>query len=52
MSEENEQATSSDVPTTGHLKIPLWVKLMWLGFVLWLIWYVVFGLQSQPTTWA
>jgi hypothetical protein len=52
-----EQSTESrehdpEVPESGHLKIPLWIKLMWLGGMLWLLWYIIFGLQSSPTTWT
>jgi hypothetical protein len=41
-----------DVPESGHMKIPLWIKLMWLGGMLWVLWYIIFGLRSTPTTWT
>ncbi|MCB9893500.1 MAG: hypothetical protein H6839_03525 [Planctomycetes bacterium] len=47
-----EQKAETTIPDTGELKVPLWIKLMWLGFVIWIIWYVVMGLQSSPDSWA
>lgn len=48
---ESEKAETT-IPETAELKIPLWIKLMWVGFVIWLIWYVVMGMQSSPDKWA
>ena len=47
-----DQQAEKSVPEVANQKVPLWIKLMWLGFVIWLIWYVVMGLQSSPDAWA
>jgi hypothetical protein len=51
MSEENNEATTT-IPEVSEMKVPLWIKLMWIGFVIWLVWYVIMGLQASPETWA
>ena len=45
-------AADPEVSQSGHLKVPLWIKLMWLGGILWVLWYIFFGLKSTPTTWT
>ena len=47
-----DQKAETTIPEVAEQKVPLWIKLMWLGFVIWLIWYVVEGLQSSPDKWA
>lgn len=47
-----DQTMPTAIPETGELKIPLWVKLMWLGGMAWVVWYIVFGMQSAPDKWA
>lgn len=47
-----DQRIETQIPETGDLRIPLWVKLMWLGGVAWVLWYIIFGLQSNPDQWA
>jgi len=42
----------TSIPAVADQKVPLWIKLMWLGFAIWLIWYVIMGLQSSPDQWA
>lgn len=40
-------------PETGHQRIPLWIKLMWLGGMAWVLWYIISGLiHNDPATWA
>ena len=48
---EDKQA-ETNIPEVADQRVPLWIKLMWVGFVIWLIWYVVMGLQSSPDKWA
>ncbi|MCA8917829.1 MAG: hypothetical protein KDB32_02005 [Planctomycetes bacterium] len=48
---ESERAETT-IPEISEMKVPLWIKLMWAGFVIWLIWYIVMGLQSSPDKWA
>lgn len=48
----DDQHMPPQIPETGELKIPLWVKLMWLGGMAWVIWYIVSGMQSTPDKWA
>lgn len=47
-----DQKAETSIPEVANQRVPLWIKLMWLGFVIWLIWYVVMGLQATPDTWA
>ena len=48
---EGEKAETT-IPEIEDRKVPLWIKLMWLGFFAWLIWYIIMGLQSSPDKWA
>jgi hypothetical protein len=48
---EGEKAETT-IPEVAEQKMPLWIKLMWLGAIIWIIWYVVMGLQSSPEKWA
>lgn len=40
-----------DQPKVAHGKVPLWIKIMWIAGILWIIGYVVLGLQSTPSNW-
>lgn len=52
MTNEQHDEAVPGAPEVGHLSIPLWVKMMWLGGMAWVLWYIIFGMQSQPDTWA
>ncbi|MCB9936424.1 MAG: hypothetical protein H6840_12115 [Planctomycetes bacterium] len=46
------EKAETTIPEVADQKVPLWIKLMWLGFIIWIIWYVIMGLQSTPESWA
>ncbi|MBZ0137689.1 MAG: hypothetical protein K8I27_15090 [Planctomycetes bacterium] len=48
----DDKKVETNIPEVADQRVPLWIKLMWVGFVVWLIWYVVMGLQSSPDKWA
>lgn len=48
----DNESIETEIPGMDNPKIPLWIKLMWLGAVLFILWYIIFGLQASPTTWA
>lgn len=31
--------------------VPLWIVLMWIAGIIWVIGYIILGLQATPTTW-
>jgi hypothetical protein len=42
---------ASEKPTTGHGRIPLWIKVMWVFGVSWILGYILLGLRNGPTSW-
>ena len=49
---EPSEQVETTIPEVEDRKVPLWIKLMWVGAIIWVIWYVVMGLQSSPEKWA
>jgi hypothetical protein len=50
-SSENKITETSEIPNVGHQGIPTWIKIMWALGILWIIIYVIKGLNAGPATW-